>query len=259
MRKYIILFENYFMSENKDVGFESIKAYMLKGDKKSVKYIKDLIAKGNYQEMFDAEYADIKKISDLCGMYFFDLFYSEELIIKGVLNHFPTELGMLPNLQVLNLSDNNILEMPNSISGFAKLEALRLNNNSIKTVPKNIASLKKLKLLNLGYNKFDIIPIEICQLSNLTELNMSFNLIENIPSEIKNLKKLKELVLSNNHISEVPADFFDLSKIQRVWLTNNKIETLPDEIEFCTSLKDFRVSAKTYKGSTDKNPAIGLY
>jgi Leucine-rich repeat (LRR) protein len=58
----------------------------------------------------------------------------------------------LPNLRLLNLSNNAIVLLPDSLSQLTNLEVCDFSNNQILTVPESFRNLKNLKTLVLNNN-----------------------------------------------------------------------------------------------------------
>jgi Leucine-rich repeat (LRR) protein len=132
----------------------------------------------------------------------------EVLYLKN--NYFFTitlDICNLKNLRILKISrwskdkyKDKIFTIPNYISKLKNLEILDLSNNNINIVPSEICELIKLKKLILSWNNFNEIPKEIGNLINLQILDLSKNYRSEsafleLPKEIGNLYNLKELLL----------------------------------------------------------------
>ncbi|XP_011500986.1 PREDICTED: leucine-rich repeat protein 1 [Ceratosolen solmsi marchali] len=113
---------------------------------------------------------------------------------QNQLTNLPQELGMLPNLQELSLSDNQFGKCPISKWSW-------MNGSNIT---------KTLRSLNLSCNKLTKIPDEISKLHALLSLNINNNLISSLPEGIGNLKKLKYLNISKNNITNLPGSMTNL-------------------------------------------------
>jgi Leucine-rich repeat (LRR) protein len=75
-----------------------------------------------------------------------------ELDLSGLsLDVIPKEIFKFKNLKKLNLRDNEITYVQNEISYLKKLEVLNLKNNMLKNLP-NISNLKNLKYINFKLN-----------------------------------------------------------------------------------------------------------
>lgn len=59
----------------------------------------------------------------------------------------------LPQLKSLNLSKNQLKELPESIGNLKNIETLNLSFNQFEKLPKSIGNLKKMKSLELEYNE----------------------------------------------------------------------------------------------------------
>ena len=89
------------------------------------------------------------------------------------LNNFPSQL----------LGNESILS----------LKRLDLSHNNLSEIPSGISVLTNLKELWLQHNPITIFPPGVKLLANLEVLDISHTLIEEIPSEVANLTKLYEL------------------------------------------------------------------
>lgn len=93
------------------------------------------------------------------------------------LNDFPHRLieavPTLLNLRRLDLSNNNISEIPIEIGGFVELRELWLQNNPITTIPKEIEHLTNIEVIDLKYTKVSMLPPEMCNLKKLFDLDFT--------------------------------------------------------------------------------------
>ena len=126
----------------------------------------------------------------------------------------PLELGLLTNLEHLDLSTNKF-------------------TNSI---PKIVGTLLKLNYLNMSNNKFSQgIPIELCNLLHLSQLDLSYNLLEReIPSQIHKLQSLEVLNVSHNKLfGFIPIAFEKMRGLSDVDISFNELEgPLPNSKAF---------------------------
>src|ERR1044072_53205 len=74
------------------------------------------------------------------------------------LKHVPDSLRALPAIELLQLSDNVIEELPTWIGELSTLKGLSLVGNKLRTLPDEIGSLKNLKLLWLFENQLEALP-----------------------------------------------------------------------------------------------------
>ncbi|KAL7257091.1 hypothetical protein ACSBR1_010928 [Camellia fascicularis] len=149
---------------------------------------------------------------------------SKNYFIGGQLSR---SLGKLCNLQMLQLSYNNITEevteFINSLSRCpdSSLETLDLGNNQLTgNLPKSLGFLKNLQSLLLRNNLFKgLIPNSIRNLSSLEELYLSNNqMMGSIPQNLGQLSSLVVLELSENSWEGVvtEAHFANLSNLREI-------------------------------------------
>lgn len=109
-------------------------------------------------------------------------------------------IGKLRNLVCLELNNQKIRQIPESIVNLEQLEELHLHNNKIEEIPEYIALLKSLLLLDLSNNRINGVNKKIGQLKNLVWLNLSNNKLTAFPKDLLQLSNLERLDLSGNII-----------------------------------------------------------
>jgi len=143
----------------------------------------------------------------------------------------------LSNLEFLDLSDNRIIDFPDSIENLVNLKTLILYNNNITIISEKLYGLTKLTMLNLAHNKLKKLSDSIGNLHNLQLLNISKNKnLKKLPASISKLKEIKQLYISGIGLETYPVEFCYFSKLERLVMNNNNIETIPNEIVNLTSL-----------------------
>lgn len=110
--------------------------------------------------------------------------------------------GNNPSGTRLDLSNQNLEQIPAYVFSLDNLEELNISNNKLTgAIPAEIRNIQKLKILNASNNQMTGVPAEIGQLSNLEELNLSNNQLTGLPYELGNLKNLKTFNISGNNYS----------------------------------------------------------
>jgi len=164
----------------------------------------------------------------------------------------PVQMFSLPNLEVLNISRNNIVSLPQIINN-QNLILLDLSLNSIKDLPSVFPdSLQRLSVAACG---IDSLPssltqsklIELCApRNNLTEIPFigtlktiilslnKFSLFPNLP------RGLTTIDMSCNYLTSLPTPF-QFRLLVEADFSNNMITQFPSIIE-CPSLKYLRLS-----------------
>ena len=117
------------------------------------------------------------------------------------LSKFPPLEKLAPHLEILDLSNNHIREIPEYIGSFTKLEDLVLSDNQLRTLPESIGSLVNLNFLSITRNRLTTLPESIGSLQNLRTLFLSQNQLSSLPESSGNLQNLTSLWLDNNNIT----------------------------------------------------------
>ena len=119
----------------------------------------------------------------------------------------------------LDLSRNQLTQLPSEIGQLLLLQELDLSNNQLTQLSSEIGQLSSLQILDLDENQLTQLPSEIGQLSSLQELYLSRNQLTQLPSEIGQLRSLQELNLFENQLTQKQIN--ELKKI----LPNTNIYT----------------------------------
>ena len=162
------------------------------------------------------------------------------------------------------------------------MQFLDISFNNIKELPGQLGSLPQLERLNAGFNPLGPeLPLCICLLKELRELNLDFANIESIPVEFGELKLLEGIQLEGNplqhpfdgiykkspfllvqfhdqgtevldlsgcNMEEIPDDISRLKKLHTLNLSNNAITTVPLGVGLLNSLVNFTLENNPLKG-----------
>ncbi|MGK7930025.1 MAG: leucine-rich repeat domain-containing protein [Microcystaceae cyanobacterium] len=158
------------------------------------------------------------------------------------LSELPQEIAQLSQLQQLDLSNNQLSELPPIFAQLSQLQQLDLSNNQLSKLPPEIAQLPQLQGLYLSNNQLSELPPIFAQLSQLQQLNLSNSKLSELPPEIAQLSQLQQLDLSNNQLSELSPEIAQLSQLQRLYLSNSKLSELPPEIAQLSQLQQLDLS-----------------
>jgi Leucine-rich repeat (LRR) protein len=92
----------------------------------------------------------------------------------NLLIELPDTIGNLNNLQYVNLSDNLLIELPDTIKNLTKLE-LSLTNNKLRKISSYIEKIKKIYIDYNSYNKNMIYKFKIIYISKTSEYKIIKN------------------------------------------------------------------------------------
>ena len=94
--------------------------------------------------------------------------------------------------KVLNLYQQGLREVAESIWDASRLEVLNLGNNELSSLPESLGNLKNLRMLDLGHNHLTAVPEAIGKLTKLRFLYLSDNGFDSVPASIRKLKELAD-------------------------------------------------------------------
>lgn len=168
---------------------------------------------------------------------------SERIDCDGI----DASLFALDALNLLNISDTSLQNIPPEISNLVNLQTLLLYGNEITSIPESIGQLTKLKVLDLSRNKLQTIPDAIAQLNNLQTINVSNNQLAAFP-ELKNFPKLSMIDLSSNQLNEFPPIYSVANtNLSEIYLKENAIGSIPHGIDALVALKHFSLAKNQVK------------
>ncbi|KAM9851319.1 leucine-rich repeat-containing protein 58-like [Aulostomus maculatus] len=150
----------------------------------------------------------------------------------------PSSLSCFFNLEFLDISNNELSTICESISRLSKLRTLIAKNNRLDefSLPKEFGSLQ-LEVLNLSGNRFEEIPLQCTKLTRLQSLSLGGNRLKCIPAEIENLTSLELLYLGGNLISAIPPEVANLPYLSYLVLCDNRIQSVPPQLTRLHSLR----------------------
>ena len=165
--------------------------------------------------------------------------------------HFVTEREMrcfssLCNLRILELRENLLKILPDSLVQLNKLESLDLGSNVIEHLPSNLGLLQALKELWLDSNELSQLPVDLGQLKRLQCLDVSENKLSYLPAELGDLESLTNLELSSNRLESIPASIGRLKQHLLIFKINsNCLTRLCEEIGQCLQLTELILTENT--------------
>ena len=184
-------------------------------------------------DLSDCELKDLPRCLGL-------LMQIESLNVSG--NKFktvPEVLRTLVNLRKLELWDNKLKALPEWLSELNKVIHLDVSDNKFNEFPEVICAMTQLKVLDISTNKLTELPHNIGQLIHLQDLDLSSNELTALTENFSELRTLSELNLSGNQLSSLPTDFETMTEIVSLDLDNNNLLSLPEDMGAWSQLTYF--------------------
>ncbi len=154
--------------------------------------------------------------------------------------------GELKGATRLKLSCN-LTSFPEEIFSLADtLEVLDLSNNQLSALPDTLTKLKKLTVFFGSNNPFDHVPEVLGKLPALSMVGFKACQIKTVSAKALP-KKLRWLILTDNQLSEIPPAIGSCSLLEKCMLAGNNLSSLPDTMQQCKNLALLRISANQFK------------
>ena len=134
----------------------------------------------------------------------------------------PDALFSFPHSMLrLNLSHNNLTELPPEIGSLILLRDLDLSSNRLQKIDPAISTCIRLRRLSLSNNELVGVPSELNACAMLEEINLTHNCLEEIPETLAKLPALSELRLDDNNLTQLPTNLSLMPTLSVLTCTNN--------------------------------------
>lgn len=169
--------------------------------------------------------------------------------IKTLKSHYFDDLD---NLETLTLTFTKLKKIKSFFDAMPNLQILNLNNNEIKSVSHNaFGKLGNLKNLDLSHNFLHSLSKKtFSKLENLEKLDLSFNNLKNIRrNPFQGLGNLKTLVLSNSEFQTFdPRWLEEMSTLESLDISNNNLFDLDEDllIKSAPNLKEINLTGNRF-------------
>ena len=181
------------------------------------------------------------KISFLFTTLFILLLSSSYSQDKTYFNDLAEAIITPEKVEVLDLSNQTITNLPEDLSLFQNLHTLRLNNSRIVSLPKGLKKLPLLKRIELNDNPLLNISQVISTLdsvASLKHLALENCNINNLPSSIGEINQLQHLDISNNTLARLPNELHTFFNLESIDLSNNELKKIDYLIYYWFNLKE---------------------
>jgi hypothetical protein len=133
-------------------------------------------------------------------------------------------------------------ELPEAVYALADtLEVLDLSGNELDDLPAELSRLHRLKVIFCSNNRFTRLPEALGRCQALEMVGFKANQISEVPAAALP-PRLRWLILTDNRIATLP-DELGHRPLQKVALAGNRLTALPASLGTCETLQLLRISA----------------
>ncbi|KAL9063600.1 MAG: hypothetical protein Q9157_008163, partial [Trypethelium eluteriae] len=135
------------------------------------------------------------------------------------------------SLRELKLAHNKFEgALASSIGRLENLEILELQDNRLSSLPDTLRELINLRVLHLAENNLDMLPLDALVHLPLVDLSARKNKLDGalFPAHITSMPKLQKLDISSNGLASIDSGELSLPSLQMLDISFNRITTLPD-------------------------------
>ncbi|WP_437883963.1 leucine-rich repeat-containing protein kinase family protein [Pseudomonas sp. LRF_L74] len=150
------------------------------------------------------------------------------LDLAEALEHFPEEIFRLADsLEVLNLSDNRLSDLPPDLPRLHKLKVLFCSNNRFEHVPEVLGRCPALRMVGFKSNRIRELS-ERALPPRLRWLILTDNRLETLPDALGDCADLQKLMLAGNRLRSLPASLARCHNLELLRIAANQLPALPD-------------------------------
>lgn len=118
------------------------------------------------------------------------------------------------SLEVISLRHNKLAVLPNKFGltqGTCRIKHIDLSENAIQVLPESITNAQHLRFLDISHNRLTMLPKDF-KFPKLEKLFMSFNQLVELPENIGECKALEKIRMTNCSVRRLPLSVLALWK-----------------------------------------------
>ena len=171
-------------------------------------------------QIFSASLDEGEKFWESVGLCKLDLSFNQ-------ISEIPEQIATLEDLSSLKMRSNCLSDIPRVLfEGCTLLRHLDLGQNALSVIDPAVANLEALVELILMENKIKSIPPHLEMCPQLQVLNLQSNQLVVLP-ELR-LPFLREFNVGNNQLTSLPRSLSTYKRLEILVCSRNRIEILPD-------------------------------
>ena len=153
---------------------------------------------------------------------------AKTLTLACGLETFPDEIFSLADtLEILDLSDNNLSELPENFGQLKHLKIIFFARNKFTAFPKVLATCNSLKMIGFKSNQIETVP-ENSFPKFMNWLILTDNKIKALPKSIGKCQLLQKFLIAGNQLTHLPAELQNCKNLELVRIAANKLTLIPD-------------------------------
>jgi len=155
---------------------------------------------------------------------------AQRLTLSADLREFPPEIYTLADtLEILDLSGNELAELPADLPRLHRLRILFCSGNRFTRLPEVLGRCEQLEMVGFKGNQIRELPAAALP-PRLRWLILTDNQLEALPDELGRCSRLEKLALAGNRLRELPASLAQCRQLALIRLAANQLQTLPDAL-----------------------------
>lgn len=153
---------------------------------------------------------------------------ARRLDLGGGLRHVPAEVfDLADTLEVLNLSGNQLKDLPDDLSRLHRLQVIFCSNNPFSRLPEVLGECAALQMV--GFKACQITDVPAAALpAALRWLILTDNAVNALPSAVGERPALQKLMLAGNRLMALPDSLTQAAQLELLRLSANAFTALPD-------------------------------
>ncbi|MDR3645919.1 MAG: leucine-rich repeat domain-containing protein [Candidatus Babeliales bacterium] len=153
-----------------------------------------------------------------------------------------TRIPKIKVCDVLELSNNQLVDLGDNFHGLIALRGIGLINNQIVNLGDSLNGLVQLRVLILADNKIIYIGDSLHGLIAIHTLSLANNQIIDLGNSLQGLFALRVLNLSNNQIIDLGNSLHGLKALNSLFIDNNKLVDLGNSLQGLNALETLYLS-----------------
>ena len=180
----------------------------------------------------------------------------QKLTLSENLTTFPLEiLSLADSLEVLDLSNNQLSELPPALAQLPKLRILFASNNCFTALPEVLGSCEQLEMVGFKSNQIEHVS-ENALPPKLRWLILTDNQIHTLPDALGERPSLQKLALAGNCLTALPLTMAKLRKLELIRISANQLSECPEQLLDLPKLAWIAFAGNPFSQSHDSIPSI---